>query len=156
MKNLTINSLLWTDIIKNFIILNHYTKTVPGSVRYCYGLYEDENLVGVITYSPFSRLQAAKRYVGFLELSRLALAEGLPKNSASFLIGNSLRLLQKQDKYVQGVITYADPTEGHTGVVYRASNFKPHGNTTASYHYISSEGERIHKKKIWNQVSRPR
>jgi hypothetical protein len=48
-----------------------------------------------------------------------------------------------------GVVSFADTTEGHTGVIYKATNFSAVGVTANNYHYVSEAGTRLHKKQVW-------
>jgi len=64
-----------------------------------------------------------------MELTRLALSEVCPKNSESRVIAVSIRILKKASPSLKGIITYADTAQGHTGIIYKASNFKYLGLT---------------------------
>jgi len=52
------------------------------------------------------------------ELTRLWIDDAVPKNGESFLIGNTLRLLDKEI-----VVSFADKAANHVGVVYQATNW---------------------------------
>ena len=85
---------------KSFILNIHYAKRLPGMIQYAYGLYQDNELVGVVTYGmpgtpDLCDAIAGKEYrLIVLELNRLVLINN-KKNEASFLVGQSLRLLPK-------------------------------------------------------------
>jgi|9_EtaG_2_1085328.scaffolds.fasta_scaffold14611_5 hypothetical protein len=101
----------------------HYAKRIP-SISYAFGLYEDLDLIGVITYGspPSSSLcvgicgEKFKHHV--IELNRLCLIKN-NKNNASYLVGNSLKLLPNP----KIVVSYADTSMNHTGYIYQATNF---------------------------------
>jgi hypothetical protein len=82
-------------------------------------------LSGVVSYGTpasstlLSGVCGKKNAKYVLELNRLIIEEGVPKNSASFLVGRSLRLLPKPSI----VISYADTDQGHIGYIYQACNF---------------------------------
>ena len=62
---------------------------------------------------------AGDKYKGdVLELNRLCLLHN-KKNEASMLVGRSLKLLPK-DKII---VSFADISQDHTGIVYQAANF---------------------------------
>lgn len=111
------------DDCRDFILNIHYAKRWP-SISHAYGLYWDEELIGVVTYgtpsSPTLRSGVAGAdYKGdVLELNRLVLKYNL-KNEASFLIGKSLKMLPKG----KIIVSYADMSQNHTGYVYQATNF---------------------------------
>ena len=53
-----------------------------------------------------------------IELTRLWIEDDTPKNTESFLIGNTLRLVEKEI-----IVSYAEIQQGHLGVVYQATNW---------------------------------
>ena len=60
------------------------------------------------------------------ELNRLIIDEGLPKNSASFLVGSSLKQLKK---YNLCIVSFSDLGMNHNGYIYQACNFIFTGTT---------------------------
>ena len=107
-----------------FILNIHYARRVP-SISYAYGLFIDGKLVGCVTYGSPASPSICKGVAGeehrkdVLELNRLVITDS-SKNNASFLVGNSLKLLPK-NKYI---VSYADYEGwGHIGYVYQATNF---------------------------------
>lgn len=105
-----------------FILNIHYAKRWP-SVSFAFGLFEKEELIGVVTYgSPVSSTLrtgiAGKDFAKYvIELNRLVLKYNR-KNEASFLVGNSLKLLPPSI-----VVSFADSSQNHIGFVYQACNF---------------------------------
>ena len=101
----------------------HYAGRVP-TISYAFGFYEDQELVGVITYgtpasAPLRSGIAGEEHAHLvLELNRLVFKREV-KNGASELVGVSLRHLPKPSI----VISYADTAQGHVGYVYQACNF---------------------------------
>jgi hypothetical protein len=59
----------------------------------------------------------------FLELNRMAFDDYLPRNSESYCIGKTLRMLKKQAPHIKWVISFADGCSCGDGTIYRASNF---------------------------------
>ena len=53
-----------------------------------------------------------------------------PKNAESFFIGRALKWLRKNSEW-KFIVSYADPEQGHQGTIYKASNFKYEGVTSA-------------------------
>ena len=112
-----------------WILQKHYAKRIPH-ISYAFGLYENNDLKGVVTYgmpaSPFLCIGVcgpeSRDYV--IELNRLCLQEN-KKNYASFLVANSLKQLPKP----KIVVSYADTAMGHIGYVYQACNFLFTGTT---------------------------
>jgi len=108
---------------EKFILDIHYAKRWP-SISYAYGLFYKDELVGVVTYGspPSSTLKrgiAGDDYKSdVLELNRLCLLNN-KKNEASFLVSRSLKLLPRN----KIVVSFADTSQEHLGVVYQATNF---------------------------------
>ena len=105
------------------VLETHYAKRWP-SISYAYGLFEEELLIGVVTYGTPSSATLRSGLAGpeykndVLELNRLVLKYNR-RNEASFLIGASLKMLPKG----KIVVSYADTSQDHVGYVYQATNF---------------------------------
>lgn len=97
-----------------FILGIHYAARWP-SISHAFGLFDDAELVGVVTYGapPSSTLRAGIAGEGFkssvLELNRLCLKHNRP-NEASRLISQSLRRLP-----MAIIVSFADTAQGHQG-----------------------------------------
>ena len=112
-----------------WIMQKHYAKRLP-SISYAFGLYEENQLIGVVTYGiPASNSLCegvcGKEFKEFvIELNRLCLLNN-DKNQSSFLVGNSMQMLPKP----KIIVSYADTAQGHVGYVYQATNFLFTGTT---------------------------
>jgi hypothetical protein len=108
---------------KPFILDIHYAKRMP-SISYAYGLFDTEDLIGIISYGSPASPALCKGIAGennrslVIELNRLVLKHN-KKNQASMLIGASFKLLPKP----RIIVSYADTAQNHLGVVYQATNF---------------------------------
>lgn len=106
-----------------WLLQKHYAKRIP-QIMFAFGLYEENQLVGVVTYGiPASPALCmgicGKEYADkVLELNRVCLLNN-DKNQASFLVANSIKLLPKPTI----IVSYADTGKGHVGYVYQATNF---------------------------------
>jgi hypothetical protein len=84
---------------KPFILDIHYAKRMP-SISYAYGLFEQNNLIGMVSYGSPPSPALCKGIAGeenkslVIELNRLVLKDN-EKNQASYLIGASFKLLPK-------------------------------------------------------------
>lgn len=112
---------------QRFIDENHYSKKCPINSELFYNMYDGTKLIGsaVLSKPAGQRCQGVYSKTGktVLELRRLCLIDDTPKNSESYFIGHILRDL-KRKKIYDGVLSYADPEYGHSGIIYKASNFK--------------------------------
>ena len=106
----------------------HYSKGGSVSAIYTHGLYRrsDSMLMGIAWWTPPTKDTAMTvnpvDWRRVLNLSRLAVVPEAPRNSASFLLGKSIRLIQKDARFLS-LITYADEAQGHNGGIYRATNW---------------------------------
>lgn len=118
---------------------------------YCFAMYDqDNNMVGAMIYGKLGMANAWKKYGDdpneVMELRRLVLVDDTPKNSESYFIGYTLRWL-KRNTPVRTVVSYADPNYGHSGVIYRATNFE-HVGMTSPGKVIMYRGKKYHDKAI--------
>jgi len=106
-----------------FILQIHYAKRWP-SITYAFGLFDQDELIGVCTFgtppsAPLKRGIAGDEFkADVLELNRLCLRNN-QKNEASYLVSKALAGLPKN----RIVVSFADVSQGHTGIVYQATNF---------------------------------
>ena len=127
--------------VEPWLLEKHYAKRMCP-ISYAFGLYENNQLVGVVTYgvpaSPFLCMgvcgEEHKDIV--LELNRLCLNDGI-KNGASFLVGKSLQMLPKPTI----VVSYADTSMNHVGYIYQASNFIFTGTTKERTDMAGEDGK---------------
>jgi len=108
---------------EEWLLKIHYAKRLP-LIMHSFGLFDNNILIGIVTYGmPASPslcvgICGAEYRDRVLELNRLCLLYNR-KNEASFLVGNSLKLLPKPTI----VVSYADTSMNHNGYIYQATNF---------------------------------
>jgi hypothetical protein len=111
------------------VIKHHYLHRRPSN-SHSFGLIsKQDRLDGVVVFGvPASRHAQKSCWPenpnGVLELTRLWVDDRVGRNAESYLVANSLAQLDPRI-----IISYADTRHGHTGVVYRALNFKYAGWT---------------------------
>jgi len=108
------------------VVENHYLhRKAPCSSAF--GLFHEDDpqtCLGVVVYGTPVASTLRKGICGeaeafnVLELTRLWVDDSVPKNGESFLIGNTLRLLDKEI-----IVSFADKGENHVGIVYQATNW---------------------------------
>ncbi len=136
---------------RNFINRYHYSGTSPG-VIHAFTLSFKGRVLGVCLFSKPSRQNITIPNASYLlELSRLFIVDGTPKNAESYFIAKCLHWLKSNTRF-DAVVSFADPTEGHEGIIYKASNFKFLGQTLPNYHYETSDGSRVHKRQVWDRA----
>jgi hypothetical protein len=112
-----------TKECEHLILDIHYAHRKP-SISYAFGLFDKDELIGCITYgtpasSTLLKGVCGESYKGIVkELNRLVLKYNRP-NEASFLIAQSFKLLPRP----LIIVSYADSSQKHIGIVYQATNF---------------------------------
>lgn len=139
-----------------FILNIHYAKRLP-SISYAYGLFEDDELIGIVTYGSPASAPLCRGLMGdefkhkVIELNRLCLKYNR-KNEASYLVSNSIKLLPKD----KAIVSYADTAQSHQGIVYQACNFLFTGTTKPRTDMAAKDGKhpRHHSGDRTNRVYR--
>ena len=111
---------------KMFILNRHYLKRIPP-VSFAFGLRDisKNRIDGVCLFGiPASRSACVgvcgeDRAPDVLELNRIALNDGLQKNTGSWFVSKCLKLIPKKSI----VVSWADTGVGHVGYIYQALNF---------------------------------
>lgn len=124
----------------------HYSKR-PSIFWKGFGLVIDGRIEGIVVYwqpsPPIQRYAFRDRDFRLYELSRLVIQTDT-KNAASFLIGNSLKMLERPC----AVVSYADSNFNHCGYVYQATNWIYTGATKSHDHMYIIDGKRMHPMSV--------
>ena len=117
------------SVANPFVRAHHYSgKVVPNSTLH-FGAFLNGRLHGVLSYGNSMVKEKTMQLVEgtgwneFLELNRMAFDDTLPRNSESYCIGATLRMIRKKAPQIKWIISYADGTQCGDGTIYRASNF---------------------------------
>lgn len=137
--------------IRDFIEKWHYSRSINGVLStYCFGLYRNGELQGAMLFGKLGMANAWKRYADrqedILELRRLCCVDDTPKNAESWFIGRCLKWL-RHNSDVKALISYADSNHGHSGIIYKATNFEYLGLTSPG-RVIILNGRQYHDKTI--------
>lgn len=155
--------LVQRNAIANFIEKHHYSHNVNGIQSYYhFGLYRDgkfglPELIGAMMYAIPSMPATANKYNPInpdkcYELRRLVCIDDTPTNTESYFIGQTFKWLKKNTD-IEVIVSFADAEYGHTGVIYKATNFECLG-TTAPGRKLIVDGKEYHSRSL-NQDKRP-
>ena len=158
----TVEEIPRKSVVK-FIEKHHYSHNVNGvQSLYHYGLFTEGNfglpkMIGAMMYAHPSMPATAAKYNPInpdkcLELRRLVCIDDTPKNTESYFIGQTFKLL-KRDTDMEVIVSFADQHHGHTGVIYKATNFDYLGET-AKGRILIVDGKEMHSRSL-NQLDRP-
>lgn len=126
----------------------HYLDHQPGA-KFYFGLFNNQELVGTCSYGIPSMPNMATSFVDesvkhlALELKRFALKYNKP-NEGSYFLSSTLKLLPSG----HFIITYADPSQGHNGTLYKACNFIEMGITQKRRNYFIQGKENLHPRSL--------
>lgn len=137
--------------VNEFICNWHYSKSINGvNISHAFGLLSGDNLIGAMIFGNLAMHNAWQKYVSdpseIIELRRLCCVDKTPRNTESYFIGKCLKWMKKNTSY-KVVVSYADAFHNHSGIIYRASNFKYMG-VTAKGKLIQYNGKTYHDKTI--------
>ena len=111
------------------MIQSHYLRKWPGVCVLILALTRDKEYLGTIVFALPPR-ETMKRYGGLTwELARLWLEDAVPKNAETWLISQAIRYIKRERLDVKVLVSYADPSVGHAGTIYKAANWVPDGRT---------------------------
>jgi len=158
----TVEEIPRKSVVK-FIEKHHYSHNVNGvQSLYHYGLFTEGNfglpkMIGAMMYAHPSMPATAAKYNPInpdkcLELRRLVCIDDTPKNTESYFIGQTFKLL-KRDTDMEVIVSFADQHHGHTGVIYKATNFDYLGETGKG-RILMVDGKEMHSRSL-NQLDRP-
>ena len=127
----------------------HYAERTPVS-SVAFNVYEGDEWCGVIVYGygacPYIASQFGKWPGQVLELVRVALNG--TQETTSECVAIILKLLKKYCPLVDLVISYADETQGHRGVLYQATNWTYIGVSDSVEQGILVGGEVVHRRSV--------
>jgi hypothetical protein len=148
------------DEARTFVRRHHYSGSLPA-VRYAFGLYQGEHLVGVAIFShpvnegtlaviPGERMERA-------ELGRLVLLDSVPFNAESWFIARCFGRLREEG--LVGVVSFSDPVPrtrvdgsivfaGHVGQIYQATNAVYLGQSKAERRLLLPDGTTLHNRAL--------
>ena len=139
---------------KRFIASYHYAKSTPSTVKMSYGLFLDDELVGVSMWGygvrpmhTIKKLFPSLDVSEYLELNRLCLLDKMPRNSETSFIKECVNSIKKDFPKVKVLFSWADGLRGKVGYVYQASNWL-YGGFIKSEFYITKDNEVVHPRLL--------
>lgn len=148
--------------VRKFLKRWHYSDYVNIQAKHTFCLFREGNfgipeMVGVCIYTRPAGPTAGQSYYPeapdkVLELRRLCLIDATPKNAESFFVSRTIKWLKCNTDW-EFILSYADMEQGHSGVIYRASNFEYLGVTGAGK-TLEVDGKRFHIRTL-SMLDRP-
>lgn len=151
-----------SSLANPFMKRYHYSGKVVNNSCLHFGCFLDDKLHGVLSFGPSLDKKKTMQLVDntgwneFIELNRMAFDDYLPRNSESYCIGKTLRMIKKNAPQVKWVISFADGCSCGDGTIYRASNFVLTGIKENFNLCVLPNGEKIHKMTLESNPTTPR
>ncbi len=140
-----------TIVARTIIEKHHYLHSWPGGTKLAFGVFLDQELLGALTIgagpTQAYRLVAEASPDDCMTFTRLWLSDQLPGNSESRVIGVVLRNLKKHTS-LKFLISYADPSQGHLGIIYQATGWLYTGLSSAMPLYDLGDGKARHSRSL--------
>lgn len=147
-----------SSVGKAFIIEHHYSHGCHNGPM-CYGLYDDSRLIGVIAFATPCSENVRRSVFGpehvnrVTELHRLVILDETPKNAESYFIARALRNLKLGRPHLWGILSFADATQGHIGVIYQATNAIYTGSSSRARFFRDQNGRLRHPRQNGHNIS---
>ncbi len=139
------------QVAKTILEKHHYLHSWPGGTKLAFGVFLGPELLGALTFgagpAQAYRLVDRARPDDCMTLTRLWLSDQLPVNSESRVIGVVLRNLKKHTS-LKFLISYADPAQGHMGIIYQATGWVYTGLSSAMPLYDLGDGKVRHCRSL--------
>ena len=142
---------------RDLVIAYHYSKGTSNTRTDLHGFRRNGVLVAVAWWLPPTRVACESvsktDWKKVVSLSRLVVRPDEPKNVCSMLIGASIRQIKKEGRW-KHLVTYADHGEGHTGAIYRATNWEYIGTTGPYPKWVDPKGRQTACKATNNRTKK--
>lgn len=103
----------------------HYSKKMTAGKVSCLGVWESGRFIGSIVFGQSAAPQRGDPYglkpTEVAELLRVALKNHV--NEVTKIIAISIKMIKKKCPKLKLLVSYADPEQGHKGVIYKAGNW---------------------------------
>lgn len=125
----------------------HYAKGGSNTATDVHGLFRkgSDVCMGVAWWLPPTKvacLSVHEEWKKVVSLTRLVLEPSVPTNGASYLLGQSVKILRREGRW-KALVTYADESQGHTGKIYQDSNWTYVGRTGPYPRWEDSSGKQV-------------
>lgn len=144
---------------RDYIKEHHYSHGCHNGASPCYGLFDRDDLIGCLMFATPCSENVRKSVFGedhkdaVTELHRLHILDVTPKNTESWFISRCFKLLKQDKPHIKGVLSFADATEGHSGVIYRATNAYFLGATGKKTFFVDADGRLRHPRQCGHNIS---
>lgn len=128
----------------------HYSSSLPTPPLVKVGVWEDGDYIGCVLFSRGANNNIGKSFglscTQVAELTRVALASHIWP--VTRIVRVAIQFLRQHCRGVRLVVSYADPSQGHSGSIYQAGNWLYVGQSQASTEYLAPDGKQWHGRMV--------
>ena len=103
----------------------HYSRSLPCGKQLFFGVWEFGQFVGVVIFGRGANRNMAGEFglecTECIELTRVALRQHA--TPVSRIVSVAVALMRKHSPGIRNIVSYADPSQGHSGGIYQAMNW---------------------------------
>lgn len=152
-KDVIISATIDYSESKLFLDKHHYAGFGRGATN-VYEVRLIGELIGVVKFSTPVRQGIAGtldvRPDELLELDRFCIHPARHKhNFATYIMSRVIKMISNDSPGIKKLVSFADPRFGHSGCIYKASNWEYLGKTAPSYYYEDPNGNEVNKKTLY-------
>jgi hypothetical protein len=138
-------------VAKRMLVREHYLHSLPGGTKLGFGIFKGSQLKGAMTFgvgpkNAYLMVDEVEPHA-CVTLTRFWLSDDLPHNSASSILGVIFRALKKHTE-LKFIVSYADPSQGHLGTIYQATNWVYTGLSQPMSMYDFGDGVLRHSRSV--------
>lgn len=127
----------------------HYSRQMPTFKLVTFGVWEDDKFVGTVIFGSGATPNLLKPYglgpFEGCELVRVSMTTH--RTPVSRVIAIALRMLRKAFPGLRLVVSFADPSEGHSGGIYKAGGWI-YAGTMRDARYFKIKGKTVHPRSV--------
>jgi len=142
------------DAAKYAVMHWHYSRTMPRGGLIRFGVWEDSVFIGAVIYGRGARDYGATYGLDTTqcaELVRVALTNHV--SPVTQIVGKSLRSLSQTNPGLRLIVSFADPAQGHSGVIYKAGSWVYTGRSQSSDEWVIN-GKQVHGRQVSHIIRR--
>jgi hypothetical protein len=128
----------------------HYSGSMPTPPVVKYGVWENGRFIGAVLFSRGNSNNLGKPYQlnkdEVCELTRVALDFHI--STVTQIVAQAIKLLRMSSPGLRLIISFADPEENHTGVIYQAGNWIYSGQSSDDSKFIDVNGRVWHSRQV--------
>lgn len=128
----------------------HYSRRMPKSKLNTIGVWEDDKFIGAIIFGYGATADLLSPYGLTMhqgcELVRVALTTH--KTPVSKILSRAIKILKTKNPGLRLLVSFADPSEGHHGGIYQATNWVYTGDSQGCYFFRDKKGKVWHPRNV--------